>query len=52
MNVKRRDGDKGHESDKCRVMREELGEFALYKVVRNNLSEVRHEELLKAFFLG
>lgn len=51
-NVKRRDDDKGRESDKCRIMREELGEFALYKVVRNNLSEVRHEELLKAFFLG
>lgn len=51
-NVKRRDDDKGHESDKCRIMREELGEFALYKVVRNNLSEVRHEELLKAFSLG
>lgn len=50
--MKRRDGDKGHESGKCRVPREELGEFALYKVVRKNFSEVRPEELLKAFSLG
>ena len=42
----------GHESDNCRIMREESGEFTVCEVVRKNLSELRPEALLKGFSLS
>ena len=51
-NVKRRDDDKGHESDKCRIMREELGEFALYKVASSATHLLRKDPASPGHDLG